>query len=137
MVEWNWELANSAQAYAAKLAAINGCTIQHGHQGDSFGGENLAANWGSSNQAPSPDSVLTRWFDDEMNLDYPDNGHYSQVGWKATNYIGCGEAEKSHEGGNCFIQVCRYITPGNCNLGSAPLDELMLQDTSPCTPQSP
>lgn len=136
-VQWNWELANSAQNYAAKLSTISGCNIEHGYQDDSYGGENLAASWGGSNEAPSPESVLSTWFDEEKNLEYPDNGHYTQVGWKATKYIGCGEAMKSYEDGYCFIQVCRYITPGNCNIGSAPLEELMLRDTSPCEPHSP
>lgn len=136
-VSWDSGIANSAQNYASKLGAIDGCVIQHGYQEDSFGGENLAANWGRSANSQSPDEVLTRWFENEANLTWPANAHWSQVGWRATQYIGCGEVEKSYQGGTCFIQVCRYITPGNCNVGSAPLNELMLRETSPCSPQSP
>jgi hypothetical protein len=116
---------------------MDGCVIRHGYQGDSYGGENLAANWKNSSQSPSPDEVLTKWFDEEANSTWPENSHYSQVGWAASKYLGCGEVKKSLMGGHCFIQVCRYITPGNCNIGSAPLEELMLRETPPCEPQSP
>jgi hypothetical protein len=74
---WSSVLANSAQRYAEKLAAStrSTCYIAHGYQGDSYGGENIAANWGSSEyNFESPEAVLTRWFEDEADLPWPENG---------------------------------------------------------------
>lgn len=47
-------------------------------------------------------------------MGYPDNGHMTQVLWRATLYVGCGEARN----GNQYIQVCQYLEPGNCDVGS-------------------
>lgn len=76
-VSWSEKLASSAQGYANRLASItwSECHIEHGYQGDSYGGENIAANWGNSAfQFESPEAVLTRWFEDEKNLPWPANG---------------------------------------------------------------
>lgn len=76
-LSWSAKLASSAQGYANRLASItwSDCHIQHGYQGDSFGGENIASNWGSSSlNFESPEAVLTRWFENEENLDWPANG---------------------------------------------------------------
>ena len=60
---WSSDLETSAQAYAEKLAIIPGCVTVGGYEGDSYGGENRAANWGSD--APrTPDQVLKYWADD-------------------------------------------------------------------------
>ena len=129
-LKWSTTIANSAQAYANKLIAISGCVIQHGYQGDSYGGENLAANYGSGATAPTPDSVLTRWTENEASSV---GGHFTQVIWRGTRYVGCATASKS----GCFIQVCRYIAPGNCNLSTSSWQQTTLADSSPCGPQCP
>ena len=55
-------------------------------------------------------------------------GHFTQVVWRATHYVGCGVAS-----GRCgHIQVCRYIKPGNCN----GRDNFMEKET-PCSPDCP
>lgn len=135
-LEWSGDLATSAQAYANRLIAINGCVIRHGQQNDRYGGENLAANWGS-HQPASPHSVLIRWVDNESTLGYGRNGHFTQVVWRGTKFVGCGEASKSYDGAKCHIQVCRYLSPGNCNIGPDNWEEKMLADTSPCQPRCP
>jgi hypothetical protein len=137
-LQWSNKLAVSAQGYADKLLNLPACNIQHGYQGDSYGGENIASNWGNSvSSFESPDAVLTRWFEEEANLPWPQNGHYTQVGWRGTSYVGCGEARKLYDGRNyCKIQVCRYLAPGNCNVGSKALRSLMADDYTPCGPQS-
>ena len=129
-LKWSTSVANSAQAYANKLIAISGCVIQHGYQGDSYGGENLAANYGSGATAPTPDSVLTRWTENEASSV---GGHFTQVIWRGTRYVGCATASKS----GCFIQVCRYIAPGNCNLSTSSWQQTTIADSSPCGPQCP
>lgn len=64
-LDWSNLLANSAQKYAERLASVttHTCYIAHGYQGDSYGGENIAANWGTTSTTfESPEQVLTRWF---------------------------------------------------------------------------
>lgn len=142
-INWSDRLADSAQGYANKLASItwSDCHIQHGYEGDSFGGENIAATWGSrSLDFEDPEVILTRWFDDEANDPWPQNGHRTQVAWRGTGFVGCGEARKLYDGDKyCKIQVCRYVAPGNCNVGCAGegLDARMMDDYSPCGPQNP
>jgi uncharacterized protein YkwD len=76
-VQWSSSLADSAQGYADKLASVTAtdCYIAHGYQGDSYGGENIASNWGSSSyDFESPEAVLTRWFENEADDEWPQNG---------------------------------------------------------------
>ena len=76
-LQWSAKLADSAQGYADLLATVNfeTCYIAHGYQGNSYGGENLACDWGSSDYYfESPDAVLKRWFEDEENEPWPANG---------------------------------------------------------------
>ena len=79
--------------------------MSHGYQGDSYGGENLAANWGCGGRRP-PANILFRWVEKEESYGYPQNGHLTQVVCRAAKYVGCGEASKSMpRGGQCHIQV--------------------------------
>jgi hypothetical protein len=138
-LSWNAKLATSAQNYADKLIKLPGCQIQHGYDGDSYGGENLAAtsgNWKDS-PAPTPEKVLNGWFNDEQSLPFGQKPHFTQVGWRATKYVGCGGADKSDASGACHIQVCRYIAPGNCNVNSSNWKKNMLAATSICGLQNP
>mmetsp|Transcript_23811 Transcript_23811/g.35158 ORF Transcript_23811/g.35158 Transcript_23811/m.35158 type:complete len:448 (+) Transcript_23811:887-2230(+) len=121
-LKWSNDVATSAQNYANKLIGIDGCVIQHDYQNDSYGGENLAMNWGSGGSAVSrtPAQVLNGWYEDEIDLNAMElvgqKYHASQVIFRSSKYLGCGSAEKPHNGGTCFIQVCRYIAAGNCFL---------------------
>ena len=38
--------------------------------------------------------------------------------WRASKYLGCGEAAKVTGRTTCRIQVCRYARPGNCNMSA-------------------
>lgn len=40
-------------------------------------------------------------------------GHFTQVVWKGTNKIGCGEASGPNQGGVQHISTCNYLPPGN------------------------
>mmetsp|Transcript_11822 Transcript_11822/g.18211 ORF Transcript_11822/g.18211 Transcript_11822/m.18211 type:complete len:383 (-) Transcript_11822:105-1253(-) len=120
-LKWSDSVARSAQNYANKLIAEDGCKIQHGLNDDNYGGENLAANWGSGSYASarSPTDVLEAWYDDEIDLDrmqlVGQKFHATQVIWRSSGYLGCAQAEKTlGSSTKCFIQVCRYIKPGNC-----------------------
>jgi uncharacterized protein YkwD len=123
-LQWSAGLADSATNYANRLASgFADCHIEHRFQGDSEYGENLACNWGwgpeGSVSAFSEEKVMIKWFEKESNWGYPENGHYTQVGWRASKWVGCAEVFKNLSGGGkCWIQVCRYATPGNCNIDS-------------------
>lgn len=137
-LKWSNTLAESALNYSISLLELSGCTIEHGYQGNSYGGENLAAEWGGSTSS-TPEEVLYMWYDQEMGLPFGENLHFSQVIWRGTSYVGCGIASKQLGGnqGACFIQMCRYLAPGNCNVDASNLIPQAMQDTSPCDPQCP
>jgi Cysteine-rich secretory protein family len=120
-LKWTNSLAASAQSYANTLAR----TGRFVHSGQAGVGENLA--WNSGRNAPSADSVLTRWTENEESSF---GGHFTQVLWRATKYVGCGQASSSRG----HYQVCHYVTPGNCN-GSTRSN--MLASSSRCSPQCP
>lgn len=65
------------------------------------------------------DQILTRWVDNEETWPYPNNAHLTQALWRASRYLGCGDAVKNYsDGAICRIQVCRYVRSGNCNMNS-------------------
>jgi len=121
-LKWSDSVAESARQYAQRLIAKDGCHIQHGVDGDSYGGENLAMNSGSSRRAVSrtPSQVLEAWYDDEIDLDtmqlLGQKYHATQVIFRSSRYLGCAQAEKTLDGMTCHIQVCRYVGTGNCFL---------------------
>ncbi len=140
-LQWSAKLEATAKAYAKTLINRDGCQLQHSN---GPAGENLASQW-KSGQAPAattPEQVLVGWFDKETQ--YPDVGHRWQVAWRATKYLGCGSASKVYYVGGqrrtCFIQVCHYIRPGNCNLSGTDSNKdraLMFAASSPCGPFVP
>jgi Cysteine-rich secretory protein family len=142
-LKWSSTLKASAQRYANKLIDLGGndrCVIQHGFQGDDFGGENLHTNWGTSvsSVSASPDDVLTSWFEEEIDLPYGQNGHATQVVFRSTRYVGCATSQKTlGNGGKCFINVCRYISPGNCNMSPSSWRQRTLDDEAGCPPLCP
>jgi hypothetical protein len=120
-LKWSDSIAQSAQNYAESLIEVDGCYIAHGHSGDRYGGENLAANWGSGAyaNARSPAEIMLAWYENEIDLKsmqlIGQKYHASQVIFRSSKYFGCGQAEKTmSDGSKCFIQACRYIASGNC-----------------------
>ena len=119
-LKWSAYLKDSAQKWANHLAATG--TFAHSNSGF---GENLAAYRNSNGNDVPPSSALTSWVEDEMKPTATTIGHMTQVLWRATEYVGCGEARS----GNRFVKVCQYSKPGNC--GSMSL-ALALADDSSC-----
>ncbi|KAL3758400.1 hypothetical protein ACHAWU_008736 [Discostella pseudostelligera] len=141
---WSNALKEQSRAYAETLLAASCGELVH--DPNSQFGENLAAHSGTGSFAEvrTSDSIVGRWVDNEAGLPYPDNAHLTQALWRATKYVGCDEASKARSGGGmCYIQVCRYARPGNCNMaaykdGSSDWwAEPMLADDSPCSPACP
>lgn len=138
---WSDSLAAGSKAWAEQLVG-EGCA-QLRHDPDRRCGENLAMSIGSGVYAVgrTPDEVMRTWFDREKTLGLGRNGHFTQVGWRATGYVGCGEAQTELAGGStCFVHVCRYVRPGNCNVwleDGVSWYEKMLSETSLCGPFCP
>uniref|UniRef100_A0A7S4VFV1 SCP domain-containing protein n=1 Tax=Ditylum brightwellii TaxID=49249 RepID=A0A7S4VFV1_9STRA len=128
-LQWSSAIAQTAQSWANELVSKSGCKLAHDK--DSKYGENLAANYGG-NQHDTIDNILARWTENEIDTPFPYNMHRSQVLWKMTDFVGCAVASKP----GCYIQVCRYVRPGNCNINEdgSNLEEKMLADSSPCGP---
>lgn len=78
---WSPRLKKVSKVWANKLAKK--CKFYH-DPNNKFG-ENLAYNSGSNK--PSPDSVLYRFVEKEEKLSPPDNYHFTQVLWRATEYV--------------------------------------------------
>lgn len=128
---WSRVIARSAQTYA-NLLATGRCSDYH-HDPSNQWGENLAYIKGMD----SPEKVLTMWVEGEL-LDQNAmltgrNLHMTQVLWRATHYVGCGTARNSE----CYLYVCRYVTPGNCNLDATTWLSDTMQAISPCLPRCP
>ncbi|KID74505.1 Protein PRY2 [Metarhizium brunneum] len=103
-LKWSDALASKAQNWA------NDCKYQHSNGG----GENLAVNsaagdWGS---------FVNMWGSERKKYNFDnggfskDTGHFTQVVWKGTENVGCGQ--KSCSGLGVYV-VCNYDPPGNYN----------------------
>ena len=129
---WSTGIQARAESYLQILLAKDKCTIQH-KLDDWNGGENLAAAWSSKvGKARSPTDAVKAWYEGEQSKPFGSNGHYTAVGWRATKYLGCASGTKPYNGGECFIEVCRYIKPANCNMLADSWQKSMLAEDSPC-----
>lgn len=117
---WSNTLASGAQQYAVYLASLGlGPDDIPPHSNDPNQGENLS--WGVIDGYSLQYSVQ-QWADEKANYvpghvmsnddfaeDVPMIGHYTQMVWKDTTKIGCGEASNT----SVTYLVCRYTPPGN------------------------
>lgn len=116
-LQWSPALANYAQAWADHLAATI-CRMKH--RADGLYGENLfqatagaytavdgAKAW-ESEKMEYHGSVLTQ-------SNWQPFGHYTQMVWRDTRMLGCGEAVCD----TTLIVACNYDPPGNV-LGRKP-----------------
>lgn len=109
-LQWSDELATVARSWALELQR-NGCAFEHNRQ--TRYGENLSffAPVGSL----SPDEIVAGWYDEHSAYDFAkgdfdfSTGHFSQVVWRATERLGCGQSQCN--GGELW--VCNYDPPGN------------------------
>ncbi|VVB10477.1 unnamed protein product [Arabis nemorensis] len=114
-LKWNGVLAEYARQYA--LSRKGDCRLVH--SGGPYG-ENLA--W-SSGDLSGADAVRL-WVNEKSDYFYDSNscrpgkvcGHYTQVVWKNTEWVGC--AKLKCDNGGTFI-ICSYHRPGNV-IGSRP-----------------
>jgi hypothetical protein len=120
-MRWDPVLAEQARVHAEAL--LEDCTLHHDlNRGGA--GENMASNNGATSsefgQMYSADDVVTRFVEKEFDGDYGARYHMTQALWKASMYVGCGDAVKTYTvNGNehqCHTQICRYVAPGNCDV---------------------
>ena len=106
-LEWDEDLENIAASHAYELTGV--CTLRHNTRKGL--GENLAMtpiSWNSRR-------VVRMWALEEKNYDYKNNrcigicGHYTQLVWKTTKFVGCAISECK----GYIITVCNYSPPGN------------------------
>ena len=103
-LSWSKKLAQHAQSWAEKLAASG----RFQHSGSAYG-ENLAA-------APHIVDAVHMWVKEKdkyrKGMGFtPETGHYTQVVWNKTRYVGMGKADA----GQYFIWIANYDPPGNMN----------------------
>jgi hypothetical protein len=142
-LKWSKSLKRSAKRWAIQLrqeVCVDGGGIYHDPDNQNEG-ENIAATMGSGSwgKKPPAEKILTRYAEREIGKPGSQKGHLTQAIWRATHYVGCAEASHDHGNGKkCHISVCRYIKPGNCNMGDwSKWKERMLAKDSPCGPACP
>jgi len=109
-IQWSDDLAVEAQKWANYLAK-RGCHMKHSHTKN---GENIY--W--SDYASTPKEVVDEWASEKKyyrggkikSSKVSKYGHYTQVVWYSTKYVGCGRA-KCKNGQE--IWVCNYAPAGN------------------------
>lgn len=131
---WSDQIAADAQSYANTLAVSGAFEHDPGDYENGPYGENLYAYYSSNGTIPSLTAAVNNWYVEKDFYNYADNscsvnetstqtvdgteyntcGHYTQIIWKDTTYIGCARAQYqagSLQGG--YVIVCKYKTPGN------------------------
>ncbi|KAF7493649.1 Pathogenesis-related protein 1 [Sarcoptes scabiei] len=108
-----FELERIARYRAIELAKKDGTNFYHHDHMDV--GENLA--WNS--QEPIDCRIpLQLWYDEWKIYNYqhpkinPQNGHFTQMIWRSSRRIGCGQAISKGRNGGTYT-VCNYDPPGN------------------------
>jgi uncharacterized protein YkwD len=107
------QLSLYSQIYAEKLAELDNLKHSDCLMGDKQIGENIAMQNGAMLSAKQATDL---WYNEiqDYNFDNPgfnmSTGHFTQVVWKDTEYMGIGYA-KSNNG--TFYVVANYYPPGN------------------------
>jgi uncharacterized protein YkwD len=114
-LEHDPELSRYSQAHAFKMAEKDSFKNSDCRLGDKQIGENIATQWEGMLAAKN---VTDMWYNEiqNYNFDNPgfvmDSGHFTQVVWSNTQYMGIGIAKSSK--GNIYV-VANYYPPGNVN----------------------
>lgn len=118
-IKWSPELAKEAQAWAEKLAK-KGCKMNHSNTKN---GENIfwssyessatlaVDNWGSEKKDYKGEKI--------SGSNYHKFGHYTQMVWHNTQFVGGGRARCKNGG---VIWVCQYSPAGNV-IGEYPYEK--------------
>ncbi|KAJ9474501.1 SCP domain-containing protein [Pseudozyma hubeiensis] len=121
-LQWNVELANMASCWADLKA--------YGHSEDHFAasGENIAVGLGDpcyTDPMEGMKNAVYSFLDEDRNWARnphmsEDNGHWTQIVWKETQFVGCAVSQRKHfmpeslqEDKASMYVVCEYYPPGN------------------------
>jgi pathogenesis-related protein 1 len=122
-LKWSDELSRVAKGWVLKLRDENQCQLKHSHI--SGLGENLfwasavmVSDGSSYPQSITPAFVVDAWGSEKQNYHYEDNrcvdgkvcGHYTQMVWKDTRYVGCAMVVCPDQS---QLWSCNYSPPGN------------------------
>lgn len=105
---WSEKLAARAEAWAIKLID----TGMYAPHRDGLFGENLFEIVGGHE---NPYQVVSAWASEAANYNHKTNsctarcGHYTQVVWRSTKFVGCGVARNAAR----EVWVCDYAPHGN------------------------
>jgi pathogenesis-related protein 1 len=111
---WSDDLATRAQEWATTLIEQGMYAPRH----DGVFGQNLFEISGGS---ANPVQVVSAWASEAANYNHTTNsctarcGHYTQVVWRSTRFVGCGVARNA----NREVWVCDYAPHGN-TIGERP-----------------
>jgi pathogenesis-related protein 1 len=118
---WSPSLALSAEAWATHLQGES-CMWYHSDTEVSGLGENIFYSWNTDTSARrSADEPVFWWLAKEDFYSYEKNtceegkvcGHYTQVVWENTSYLGCGRVYCDSGDRVKEVWVCQYDPPGN------------------------
>ncbi|KAI9351162.1 hypothetical protein DFJ73DRAFT_379663 [Zopfochytrium polystomum] len=106
---WDSGLASEASSYSNYLAYSLNCALVH--SGASGEGENLESYGGTKGAGhQTMDAAVDDWMTEDPNS----LNHASQVLWRATKKVGCGQVTNTHSDGSfCLVTTCRYYPIGN------------------------
>ncbi|KAL6987514.1 hypothetical protein U1Q18_013258 [Sarracenia purpurea var. burkii] len=140
-LQWDNYLAKYAQDWAHQR--INDCNPHH-HSGGPYGENTL---WEQYDEY-TPAMVTQVWNQEEKNYDdrqaecrcQPETsecmcGHYTQVVWRSTQYLGCGNVTCDNDLG--FLVVCSYHPPGNYEGENPFLNNGIVETVLPPLPPPP
>ncbi|HTR88106.1 MAG TPA: CAP family protein [Reyranella sp.] len=108
-LRWSPDIAAYAEAWAEENARTN----RMHHRSEHRYGENIF--WVSGGPLRAT-TVVDAWYGEISQYNYNNpgfsmsTGHFTQVVWRGSNYIGCGRART--QSGGTYV-VCNYDPPGN------------------------
>mmetsp|Transcript_43696 Transcript_43696/g.78440 ORF Transcript_43696/g.78440 Transcript_43696/m.78440 type:complete len:487 (+) Transcript_43696:74-1534(+) len=127
-LQWSPELAKDALAWVDAITPECSTIIEPNVEE----GENLSVQEYSTEQENErPLNIVNRWTQD------PDSLTSTQVMWRATRHVGCSNKEVVEDGKHCYVSICRYSRPGNCNVASLSRQEAADEDRTFCGPVCP
>ena len=123
-VEKSQELCDIAQAYAETLAAKGVMEHSGSKYNGQWMGENLYVTMSSGNPTIAPNAAADYWYAEISSYNYNNpgfassTGHFTQLVWKSTQYVGCGFARGKYSAYNAIHVVCNYFPGGNISGGT-------------------
>ncbi|XP_062595872.1 GLIPR1-like protein 1 [Saccostrea cucullata] len=111
-MKWDDSLANIAQSWVSQ------CIFGHNPSPTGSRFSNVGENVYVASFTPSASSVVSYWASESSDYSYSNNycfgrcGHYTQVVWADSEYLGC--AENPNCSGKTLV-VCNYGPAGNFN----------------------